>query len=86
MIPRYTLPAMGLLWSDEHRLQVMLQVELLVLEAQARAGLVPRRAVSAIRTKARVDLAQIAKREARTRHDIIAFIEHLEDRVGPHGR
>ncbi|MBI1992310.1 MAG: adenylosuccinate lyase, partial [Candidatus Omnitrophica bacterium] len=86
MIPRYTLPTMGSLWSDEHRLQVMLKVELLVLEAQARLGLVPRRAVGAIRRKARINLSQIARREARTRHDVIAFIEHLEDHVGPYGR
>ena len=39
MIPRYTLPAMGALWDDAHRLQVMLHVELLVLEAQAKLGM-----------------------------------------------
>ncbi len=86
MIDRYTLPQMGALWSDEHRLQVMLHVELLVLEAQAKLGLVPRKAVAAIRRKARVNLASIQKKESKTRHDVIAFIEHLEDHVGPHGR
>ena len=86
MIPRYTLPAMGALWSDEHRLRVMLDVELLVLDAQATLGLVPRTAVAAIRRKARVNLAKIQEKEARTQHDVIAFIEHLEDHVGPYGR
>jgi len=86
MIPRYTLKKMGSIWSDEHRLAVMLDVELRVLEAQAALGLVPRKAVSAIRRKARVNLAQIAKREQTTHHDVIAFIEHLEDHVGPYGR
>ncbi len=86
MIPRYTRPRMGALWSEEHRLQVMLEVELLVLDAQARAGLVPRRAVQAIRRRAKVDLANIQQREAKTRHDVIAFIEQLEERVGPYGR
>ena len=97
MIPRYTLPAMGALWSDAHRLQVMLEVELLVLEAQAKQGLVPRRAVAAIRRKVRarpgarhwragVDLAQVQRREATTQHDVIAFIETLEQRVGANGR
>ena len=86
MIPRYTLPAMGRLWSDEYRLQVMLEVELLVLAAQGRIGLIPRRAVAAIRRKARVNLAKIQQREARTRHEVIAFIESLEERVGPDGR
>jgi len=77
---------MGALWSDEHRLRVMLDVELLVLQAQARLGLVPRSAVAAIRRRARVNLARIRQREAATQHDVIAFIEHLEDHVGPHGR
>lgn len=86
MIARYTLPGMGRLWSDEHRLNVMLQVELLVLEAQAKLGLVPRKAVAAIRRRARVNLDRIRKREEATRHDVIAFIEHLEDHVGPYGR
>jgi adenylosuccinate lyase len=86
MINRYTLPDMGAVWSDEHRLRVMLDVELLVLEAQSRIGLVPRRAVEAIRRRARVSLKQVAKREAETRHDVIAFIESLEERVGPYGR
>ena len=86
MIPRYTLPEMGRLWSDEHRLQVMLDVELLVLEAQAALGLVPRRAPAEIRKRVRLDLARVRQREAATQHDVIAFIEHLEERVGPYGR
>ena len=77
---------MGALWADEHRLQVMLEVELQVLKAQANLGLIPRRAVDAIRRKVRVNLAEVSRKEAKTRHDVIAFIEHLEDRVGPHGR
>ena len=86
MIARYTLPEMGRLWSDEHRLQVMLQVELLVLEAQAKLGIVPRKAVSAIRRRVRLSLARVQQKEATTQHDVIAFIEHLEERVGPNGR
>lgn len=86
MIARYTLPEMGRIWSDEHRLDVMLQVELLVLQAQSKLGLVPRKAVEQIRKKARVNLERIARKEAATRHDVIAFIEHLEDHVGPYGR
>ena len=86
MIARYTLPAMGALWSDEHRLQVMLDVELLVLGAQAKLGIAPRSAVAAIRRKARINLEKIRRKEAKTQHDVIAFIEHLEDHVGPYGR
>ena len=64
MIERYTLPEMGSLWSDEHRLQVMLEVELLVLQAQAKLGLVPRKAVVEIRKRARIDLSKIQAKEA----------------------
>ncbi len=86
MIPRYTLPAMGNLFSEEHRLDVMLRVELLVLEAQSKLGIVPAKAVDAIRKRAHVNLARIQQREQATRHDVIAFIEHLEEHVGPYGR
>ncbi len=96
MIARYTSPEMGNVWSDERRLQAMIDVELRVLEAQARLGLVPRQAVAAFRRAcaapaqrqqtARADLAQIQRREARTRHDVIAFIEQLETRLGRYGR
>lgn len=86
MIPRYTLPDMGRIFSDQHRLDVMLQVELLVLDAQAKLGQVPREAVEAIRQRAALDLKRIEEKELATKHDVIAFIEHLEDRVGPHGR
>ena len=85
MIPRYTLPDMGRIWDDEHRLAVMLDVELLVLEAQAKLGIVPRKAVTEIRKRVKVDLATIQKKEAATKHDVIAFIESLEERVGPYG-
>ena len=86
MIPRYTLAEMGRLWSDEHRLQVMLDVELLTLQAQAALGIVPKKAVTEIRKRVRVQSARIQEREATTRHDVIAFIEHLESQVGPYGR
>jgi adenylosuccinate lyase len=77
---------MGALWGDEHRLKVMLEVELLFLEAQSKLGLVPRQAVAAIRRKAQVSAAKVQQKEAKTKHDVIAFIESLEDKVGPYGR
>ncbi len=86
MIERYTRPQMGRLWSEETRLQLWLQVELLVLEAQARQGLVPRRALATIRRKARVSLARMRRFEARTQHDVIAFLEDVGASLGPEGR
>ena len=86
MISRYTLPEMGRIWSDEHRLDLMLRVELLVLAAQTDLGIVPKKALAEIRKRVGVDLKKIQQREAVTKHDVIAFIEHLEERIGPYGR
>jgi len=86
MISRYTLPQMERLWSDANRLAVMLEVELQVLEAQSQIGIVPKKAVADIRRKTRINLKRIQQREAKTQHDVIAFIESLEEQVGPHGR
>src|SRR3990167_445523 len=86
MIERYTLPAMGRLWTDEARLRLWLQVELLVLEAQARQRLIPQRSLATIRRKARVNLARMQTFEARTQHDVIAFLEDLGATIGPLAR
>jgi len=86
MIPRYTLPAMAELWSDEARFGHMLRVELAVLHALAGRGVVPATAVAAIEERARVDVARIAELEATTDHDVIAFVSQVAESVGEEGR
>jgi adenylosuccinate lyase len=86
MIPRYTLPEMGAIWSDEVRFERMLEVELAVAEAQARRGLVPGDALGAIRAHAAVDVARIRELEQTTDHEVVAFVNQLAERIGPEGR
>ncbi len=86
MIPRYTLPEMGALWSDHARFNAMLEVEQAVLDAQADHGIVPRDAADAIRRRGRVDPARIAELEAVTDHDVIAFVSQVAETVGEEGR
>jgi len=86
MIPRYTLPAMRRIWSDDARFGRMLDVELAVAEAQSRRGLIPGDALDAIRTGALVDLARIAELEQTTDHEVVAFVNQLAERIGPEGR
>ena len=86
MIPRYTLPEMGALWTEEARFQAMLGVEIAVLHAQVRRGLVPADAVAAIEARARVDVDRIAELERTTDHDVIAFVSQVAEAVGPEGR
>ena len=86
MIPRYTLPEMGAIWSEEARFEAMLRVEIAVARAQVARGLVPAEALAAIEANARVDVARIAEIERTTDHDVIAFVSQVAETVGPEGR
>jgi adenylosuccinate lyase len=86
MIPRYTRPEMGALWSDEARYARWLQVELAVCEVHARRGTIPADAPARIRARARVDPGRIAAIEGRVRHDVLAFLADLEASIGEDSR
>ena len=86
MIERYTRPEMGALWTDEHRFQTWLEVELAASEAMAKAGRIPRKDWSLIRRKAAFDVKRIRAIEAEVRHDVIAFLTSVAEKVGPAAR
>ena len=82
MIPRYTRPEMGRVWSDENRFQKWLEVEQAATETLAEAGVVPREAAALIRERAKIDVARILELEARVRHDVIAFTIAVGESIG----
>ena len=86
MIERYVRPEMGALWTDEHKFRTWLDVELAACAAMAQAGLIPRRDWADIRRKAGFDVKRIRKIEADVRHDVIAFLTNVAERVGPAAR
>ncbi|MCA1945551.1 MAG: adenylosuccinate lyase [Desulfovibrio sp.] len=91
MLDRYSRPVMRTLWSPAARLQAWLQVELAVCEAWHAAGAIPADAMAEIRAKASFDIDQtfvdrVLEIEETTRHDVIAFLSALEERVGPAAR
>jgi adenylosuccinate lyase len=86
VIPRYTRPEMAAIWSDEARWQEMLRVELAVLRAQARRGLVPPEAVAVVEARARIDPRRIAELERIVDHDVVAFVSQVAESVGSEGR
>ncbi len=86
MIPRYTLPEMATVWSEERKLAHWLEVELLVAEALARLGVVPEEEARAIRERASFDAERVREVELTTRHDVAAFVQVVADSVGPAGR
>ncbi len=86
MIPRYSRPEMVQLWSQENRYQTWLKVELAACEAMEHVGIVPTGTAAAVRAKATIDAERIAAIEAKVRHDIIAFLTHVENTAGEPAR
>ena len=83
MIPRYTPADFTELWSPAHRFAVWLEVELAACEAMEQAALVPRGTAAAIRgRKLALDPARIDEIERTTKHDVIAFLTHVEELAG----
>jgi adenylosuccinate lyase len=86
MIPRYTRPEMGAIWSDENKFQKWLDVEIATAEAEAEAGLIPKSAARAIRRKGRVDVQRVLEIEKEVKHDVIAFTTNVAEHVGREAR
>ncbi len=81
MIERYSPPAMRAVWSDQHRFELWLRIEVLACEAWASLGRIPESALPKIR-KGTFDAAKIAEVESRVGHDVIAFLTVLNDSIG----
>jgi len=86
MIPRYVLPEMAAVWSDDARFGHWLEIEILVAEALAGLGVVPDADAREIRATASFDPERIADLERVTRHDVAAFVQVVAASVGPAGR
>ena len=86
MIPRYTNPEMGRIWTEQRRYEAWLEVELAAADAMAAAGIIPADAARELRAKARFDIARIEEIEATTHHDVIAFTTAVAEHVGPAAR
>ncbi|MCJ2035265.1 adenylosuccinate lyase [Methylobacterium sp. J-068] len=89
MIPRYSRPEMTAIWSPESRFRIWFEIEAHATTALAELGVVPREAAEVIWAKGRdavFDVARIDAIEAVTKHDVIAFLTHLAEIVGPEAR
>ncbi|MCA1952822.1 MAG: adenylosuccinate lyase [Hyphomicrobiales bacterium] len=89
MIPRYARPDMVAIWSPETRFRIWFEIEAHATDALADLGVVPREAARVIWEKggaATFDIARIDAIERETKHDVIAFLTHLAEIVGPEAR
>ena len=89
MIPRYSRPEMASIWAPETRFRIWFEIEAAAAEAMAEIGLIPVDAAATIRAKgdaAEFDVARIDEIEREVKHDVIAFLTHLAEFVGPDSR
>ena len=86
MIPRYDVPELSAVWSDEARLGHWLEIELLAVEAWAELGRVPAADAAVCRERASFTVEAVLERELVTRHDIAAFVDVVAASIGPQGR
>jgi adenylosuccinate lyase len=90
VIPRYSRKEMSSLWSDVARLRRWRDVELAALEGMVENGIAPREALNDCRSRAgdftEEDVARIEEIERTTKHDVIAFLTFMEERIGPSAR
>jgi adenylosuccinate lyase len=89
MIPRYSRPEMAAIWSPEQKFRIWFEIESHAADAMAELGLIPKDAAKTIREKGRAatfDVARIDAIEAEVKHDVIAFLTHLAEIVGPEAR
>src|SRR3989338_1299750 len=86
MIERYTRKEMGSVWSQKTKYDLWLQVELAVCRAWAKRGEIPAASLKVIETKASYDLERIPVIEEEVKHDVIAFLTSVAEKVGPDSR
>jgi len=88
-IPRYTRPQMAAIWSPQTRFRIWFEIEAHAADAMAELGMIPKAAAKKIWTKgkaAQFDIDRIDEIERETKHDVIAFLTHLAEIVGPEAR
>jgi adenylosuccinate lyase len=89
MIPRYSRPEMAAIWSPDTRFRIWFEIEAYATEAMAELGIVPKEAAKTVWEKgknAKFDVARIDSIEREVKHDVIAFLTHLGEIVGPEAR
>ena len=86
MLSRYSRAEMENVWSEERKYEIWLEIEIAILKARAEQGEIPDSAAEKVEQEAQVDLKRIKEIEAKTRHDMIAFIEGISENLGDESR
>src|SRR5262244_297610 len=82
MIQRYSRPAMREIWSEQRKLEIWLQIELLASEALCEAGLVPKQDLEQMKQRASFNIDRCKELERTLNHDVIAFTTNVAENIG----
>ncbi len=86
MIPRYTRKETAKIWEPENKFQIWLKIEILICEALSELGEIPKKSVEIIKRKASFDIKRIDEIEKEIKHDVIAFLTSVSEKVGKESR
>jgi len=86
MLDRYTLSKMGNVWSETHKLEIMLNIEVLACEAMCKLGQIPKKSMEKIKKNAKFDIDEVKRLEEKTKHDVVAFINNVGQYLGAEAR
>src|SRR5436189_5309816 len=82
MIQRYSRPAMREIWSEQRKLEIWLQIELLASEALSRQGLVPKKDFAHMKARASFSIERCKELERTLNHDVVAFTTNVAEKIG----
>src|SRR5438552_8844618 len=83
MIQRYSRPVMREIWSEQRKLEIWLQIELLASEALSAEGLIPKKDLAQMKARAAFNLDRCKELERTLNHDVIAFTTNVAENIGP---
>jgi len=86
MIERYSRKELKNIWADENKYKIWLDIELAAAEAMEKLNIIPKGVVKKVRTKAKINVARILKIEESVKHDVIAFLTSITEKVGKEAR
>ena len=86
MIPRYSRPEMTRIWEPENKYRIWFEIEAHACDAQAMLGIIPKEAAAAVWKRGKWDIDRIDEIERETKHDVIAFLTHVEQICGEEAR
>ena len=86
MIDRYSRKEIKNIWADENKYKIWLDIELAAAEAMEKLKIIPRGVVKKVRSKAKINVARILKIEESVKHDVIAFLTSITEKVGKEAR